>query len=111
MRINVFSIFDDKGKAFMTPFFMSQIGQALRAFSDAVNDPLAENIYKHPEDFTLFHLGCFDVLSGQFDMLATPSALGIGVQYKRVRSDSTEVVKSNGKFGGSVSVDSELVHE
>lgn len=61
----VFGVYDQKVNAFMQPFTMESEGQALRAFSDHVNNP--ESIWcRHPKDFTLYCLGTFDESSGEF---------------------------------------------
>jgi len=44
-------------------FFFPEIGQAVRHFSDATQDPQSI-VSKHPEDFTLFFCAEFDVSSG-----------------------------------------------
>lgn len=62
-KIIIFSIFDKKAVAYLSPFYFPQKGQALRAFEDSVNDP--QSVFnKHPEDYALFELGTFDDMSG-----------------------------------------------
>ena len=61
----VYAVYDDKVGAYMQPFSMESRGQAVRAFSDSVNDP--KSIwYRHPGDFQLYELGEFDEKSGEF---------------------------------------------
>ena len=80
MKLSVFAIFDSKAEAYASPFFMGAIGQAIRAFSDeASND--SSNIAKHPEDYTLFHLGTYDDATASFDLLPTPRSLGVAVEF------------------------------
>lgn len=70
MILRVFAIYDSKAEAFLQPFFMRQKGEAIRAFSDSVND-VKSNFNKYPEDFTLFEFGVFNDDSGVFEMLPT----------------------------------------
>lgn len=65
MITRMFSIFDSKAANFSTPFFMHTNGLAIRSFSDLVNDPKTR-IHLHPEDYSLFYLGEFDDLIGNF---------------------------------------------
>ncbi len=63
MRLRAFSIFDQKAKAYMSPFFMSEVGMATRSFTDMVNKddhPLGA----HPEDYVLYEVGQFDDSTG-----------------------------------------------
>lgn len=81
MILQVFSIFDSKAKAFLVPFFMHNVPIAQRAFSEACNDP-THAYCKHPEDFTLFHLGTFDDTSSNIHSLPTPQSIGLAASYK-----------------------------
>lgn len=58
VKLQIFSIFDAKAAAFFTPFFLPTEGMAVRQFQDMVNDN-ESHLSKHPEDYTLFHLGEF----------------------------------------------------
>lgn len=68
MELKVFSIFDEKAKVFSNPFYMGHNGQALRAFSDLVQDKQS-SIAKHPGDYKLYLLGTFNDVSGKFTSL------------------------------------------
>lgn len=65
MKVLVFSVYDKKASAFLAPFTFPARGQAVRAFSDTVNDPKTP-FWKHPEDFDLHELGTFNEASGEF---------------------------------------------
>lgn len=58
-RLQAFSVFDKVAKAFMPPFFIPNIGMAIRAFGDDVTRSNS-HISKHPADFDLYHVGAFD---------------------------------------------------
>lgn len=72
--IKVFAVFDLKAGAYMMPFTMPATGQALRAFSDSVNDPKT-GFYRHPGDYELFLIGEFDEISGQLSGKVNPEYL------------------------------------
>lgn len=66
MKVRIFSVYDVKAEAYLAPFTFPENGQAIRAFSDTVNDPNSM-FNKHAADFTLFRLGYFDQSSGEFE--------------------------------------------
>lgn len=61
--MKIYSMYDEKAKAFNRPFIFSTHGQATRAFSDGVSDPQS-HLSKHPEDFSLYCIGDFDESTG-----------------------------------------------
>lgn len=75
---NIFSIFDEKAKAFLPPILLPHVGQMEREFKDAVND-ITTAFYRHPEDYTLFKLGTFDNETGMHKIDKTPEPLHNGV--------------------------------
>lgn len=81
MKQQIFSVFDSKAETFNTPFFMAAKGQALRGFADEVNRRDSE-VAKHPEDYTLFHLGEVDLDTGLVVPLSTPASMGLALEFK-----------------------------
>lgn len=79
METKIFAIYDTKAKAYLPPWYMPEIGQALRVFSDAINDKTTE-FNKHPEDYTLFHLGSFDNQTAHCTLYDAPQSLGVGIE-------------------------------
>lgn len=77
----VFSVFDSAIAAFAQPFFLDSVGLAKREFGDLVNDDKT-NLSKHPDCYTLFHLGEFDHESAVFRFLKAPESLGLASTYK-----------------------------
>jgi hypothetical protein len=63
MNIQLFSIHDVKAGAYLPPFTLPTTQMAKRTFADTVNDR-NHSFSKHPEDYTLFHIGEFDDESG-----------------------------------------------
>lgn len=64
MILQVFSVWDEKGTVFSSPFFMANKGLAIRGFSDLVKDK-STRVAQHPEDYKLYLIGEFDDNSGQ----------------------------------------------
>jgi len=82
VKFKAYSIFDEKAKAFLPPFFLHNEAVAVRAFADCVNNP-EHQFGKHPTDYTLFCLGGFDDTTGSFEDLGCTLVVA-GVQIKGV---------------------------
>ena len=63
MKYEVYSVFDDKAAAFLTPFTAQNQAVALRLVSDCLSDP-NHMFAMHPGDYTVYHLGYFDSATG-----------------------------------------------
>lgn len=59
----MFAVLDKAVGSFMQPFFCRARGEALRTFSDAVNDKQSP-FFRHPSDFELYFIGQFDQSNG-----------------------------------------------
>lgn len=79
MKLESFAVYDDKSAAYMTPFFNLKPAEAIRAFSDAVNNP-EHRFRAHPADYTLFHIGSYTDETGLLEPI-TPKSLGNGVEF------------------------------
>lgn len=82
MKLNIYSIFDKAAQAFITPFFMHNKAMAIRVFSDNVNSQEENNISKHPEQFSLFHLGEYDDSTGVIIPLEKPEVVATALEVK-----------------------------
>lgn len=61
MKYKVCAVLDSKLGEYGQPFFVTAIGQAVRSFGDEVKRADPQNMLnKHPEDFSLWHIGEFD---------------------------------------------------
>ncbi len=78
--LQMYSIFDQKADAFITPFFLPNNALAERAFSQSIQDP-GHQFSRAPEDYTLFNLGEFHVTTGQLVPKEVAKTLGNGVLY------------------------------
>lgn len=80
MNLRIFVIRDIKADAFATPFFQATQGQALRAFADLANDKQT-TVGQHPEDYVLYFLGTFDLISGDITAEPRPQHLASGTDF------------------------------
>lgn len=80
MKLNIFSVYDEKAQAYNTPFFQAHIGQAIRSFSDLVSDTKT-TLNKHPEDYSLYHIGDYDDTNGKIVSFTEPKFLSRATEY------------------------------
>lgn len=85
MLLQVCVLRDSAIDSFGTPYFVTHVGAAIRGFTDAVNTASDLQVYKHPEDFELYHLGIYNDQDGTFEMLAKPRQLSRGADVKSVK--------------------------
>lgn len=78
MILSMMAIRDAKSELFSQPMFYPAIGQAVRDFSDAVNDEKS-GYHRHPEDYSLWHLGNFVDTTGELIPLPAPSCITLAV--------------------------------
>ena len=78
--MKVYSIYDGAVKAFMRPFMGMSHGDAIRAFKDLASDA-QHPVGKHPEDYSLFHVGHFDDQTGLLTGETAPHSLGNALEY------------------------------
>lgn len=77
-----FIIFDSKAQTYSDVFFAPNTAVGLRLFHGLCNDP-ATQMYRYPEDFTLFERGKYDPSSGKsVTGMASHKSHGLAVQFK-----------------------------
>lgn len=81
MLFKIFTIYDQKAKAHLPPFFLPEEGQAIRQFIDCVNNP-EHPFGAHPEDYTLKNIGIFNDINAHIEKFDTPVNIGSGESYK-----------------------------
>lgn len=91
MLKKMFSIYDEKSEAFLQPFFLDTLGQAIRAITDCVNDP-NHQFNKHPSDYTLFHLADFEDTNAMIEPCKT--SLGNLVEFIPQTTPTLKAVNS-----------------
>lgn len=79
----VCAIYDTQAKVYASPFYMNTKGEAVRAFSDAVNDAQMGSLNKHPQDFLLFCIGEWDDNTGKLVSYSPPERLALGSDFVR----------------------------
>ena len=80
MKYNMFSIYDEKAKAYLPPFVLPETGMAIRTFSDCVNSR-DHQFSKHPGDYTLYQVAIWTDDDGSLQ--ADQIQIGNGLQYKQ----------------------------
>lgn len=80
MKYKIVCIRDRAIDAFGTPVFVAATGQALRSFTDEINNEQS-NLNKHPEDYDLYFLGEFDDSDGSFHV-DKPKQIAVGKDVK-----------------------------
>ena len=110
--MKAFSIFDTVAQAFVPPFFHTNDGLAIRAFTEAVNDEKT-NISKAPHDFILYQVGEFLETEGVFAPQEVPRKLIHGQECVDVERQEKVDGKELGKLKDEVANISkavELIH-
>lgn len=77
----VFTIFDSKAEAYLQPFMVKSVGEALRMLKTVVNDGKS-GISQYPADYHLFQIAEWDELKGEYLMLPTKISLGCALELK-----------------------------
>lgn len=78
----MYTVHDGKAAFYSPPFYARTNAEAIRTFTQAVNDPNHE-IGRNYADFSLFELGAFDEQTGLLSVLKSPAILGNGVDFKQ----------------------------
>jgi hypothetical protein len=74
MILRLFTVYDSAAEAYLPPFYTKSSGEALRSFSDTCADT-THAFHKHPNDYTLFHVGQFDDTTCTFEINTAPTPL------------------------------------
>lgn len=84
MKLQILTVKDRATDEYGNPMFLVSIGQAVRSFGDEVNrqDP-QNNLYNHPDDYDLYHLGTYDTANAKFEMLENPERVATGTNVKK----------------------------
>lgn len=94
MKLQIYSIYDEKGKFFSSPYYSNNNDVAIRQFKSLVNDDQS-TVSIYPADFTLFHIGTFDDSNAIITPRQTSRSLGNGLQYIDTQNPITPVNESN----------------
>lgn len=80
MKLEIFSIFDSKAVAFITPFFLTNRQTAVRAVKDCTAVE-SHAFARNPSDYVLYHIGSFDDATGHILAFAQPVVLGSAASF------------------------------
>jgi len=69
MKLNAYSIYDNKALVYGLPFFAPTDGAAIRSLRDLANDSNT-TVGRHPRDFVLFCVGEFDDQTGGYSQVS-----------------------------------------
>lgn len=75
MFLKLFSIYDSKSETYSVPHAVKTRGEAIRSLSDLLREG-KHDFALHPEDYTLFELGTFDLLTAEFHLEKTAVSVG-----------------------------------
>lgn len=59
MILKIYTVYDQAVQAFLQPFFARSHGEAIRQFTDAIQDPKT-SLHAHSSDYSLWCSGLFD---------------------------------------------------
>lgn len=79
-QLLMFSVYDSKATAFITPFFSPTTATAVRAFAAAANDH-GHEFGRYAGDYTLFCIGTFDSESGKITPSNVQENLGTALSH------------------------------
>lgn len=74
MKVNMYSVYDQKTLVYSKPHCAITDGQAIRDIMDAAEDKTSM-LAKHPEDYVLVKIGAFDDSYCTVDLLPAPEIL------------------------------------
>lgn len=74
MKLEVYTVRDDKAEAYLQPFYMQNESLAIRAMTDCITDA-NHQFAKHINDYSLYHLGTYSDSSGKFELNDSPKHL------------------------------------
>ena len=82
MKINMYSVRDQKGNTYTTPFLQHTDAEAQRYVHSLVNFDKQSFVAKYPQDYDLYILGQIDLTTGKLEPLESPKHLIAAVQLK-----------------------------
>lgn len=82
MKNVLVSVLDLKAEFFGKPFAARTPGEAIRIFTDGINDNQT-TLHQHPEDFALYHLADYDDQTGIVTRIEPPLLLLAGTSVEK----------------------------
>ena len=108
MKYKTYSVYDEKAKAFLPPFVLPEQGQAIRAFSDCVNNK-KHQFGMHPSDYTLFQIAAWDDADGiHTEIQKVPIGNGVEFLTAPLADDQSDLFEEEQTTNGA---DNEISNE
>jgi len=79
MLVQIYNIYDTGPKVWRFPLFHICHRDFMDSWVESVNNPKSE-FYKHPGDYTLFHIGEYDDVTCKFNMFDAPIRLSCAIE-------------------------------
>jgi len=89
MKMKIYVIHDSKADAFMQPFFLNEDEQAIRGFSDSVNNQESP-FHNHAGDYTLYKIGDYSEETGTIQGMDKTSLVN-GIDVKKQSTDINQL--------------------
>lgn len=87
MKLNIYTVYDEKATAYLQPFFQPNDAMAIRIMENTLMN--AESMFaNHPEDYTLYKIGEFDDNDAKIDFEKT---LVLGLLELKARLTANEI--------------------
>ena len=80
MILKIFTVYDSKVEAYMTPFFERSSGSAIRGFEQTCLDGKS-SFSLYASDYTLFEIGTYDDETGMVEAYPSFISLGNGIEF------------------------------
>lgn len=77
----IYSVYDSKAGAYITPIYAVTDGVAIRMFQEAATDE-NHDFYKYAGDFTLFKLGEWNEIAGTITPYPSKQNMGTALELK-----------------------------
>lgn len=78
--MKIFTVYDSKAQAYLTPFFCVNQGVALRSFTTAANDQ-GHDFNRYAADYTLFMIGEWTADQGHINVYESKINLGMASEF------------------------------
>lgn len=90
MKLNIFSLYDEKARNYNTPQYLAHKGEAIRMLQSTLDNK--ETMFaKYPEDFSLYCLGTFDDNNGKFEGKPEPELVIRATELLAIKSSPETV--------------------
>jgi len=79
MQLEIVVVRDIVADVYAQPQFVPSLGAFVRGFADEVNRADDKNqLYMHPEDFEVYHIGVYDDATCDFELFANKKQIAAG---------------------------------